>query len=508
MNTSLTLTKLLCTIGTFSYLLIFSSANAQNEIDVLRYTETDFFGSARTEAMAGSFGGIGGDFSAVQINPASLGRFSSSNFSMSGHFNYNAIEGVYNGTHRLIASNNFKIPNFGLVITSDISAENTSTGRLYRQFFIGFTRVRDFNYTRRYEGQNFNSLLDVFANDGAGIPYDPANDVWEIFDERPFTTGLGLDAEVIGYDPIENVYFPLLTDGDMYHVRTIKTEGRVNDLHIGISENRMNQIYYGGSVGIRRITFLEETRHNEELLEPEGVDLRSFDYMYDLETRGWGINFKAGFLFLPDDNMRMGLSFESPTLHSLTDTYRADMVSYQTYGTVPVPREFVPRGEYKYRLLTPMKIRGSLGYIFDQRGAFNIDLEFVRFNRGRLLPDLSGEFDFYGFESENEEVSLIYRSVVNTRIGLEYLIANNTFLRGGYALHPQPFKREFRNDLSINHTFALGLGLERGNLLIDFGLRRILRNTDYFAFDPSLPENRTEFNKAINYLVASISLRL
>lgn len=498
--------KIILSLPFFLALLLVNTTWAQNEVDVLRFSQNDFFGSARAEGMAGSIGGIGGDFSAVQVNPAGMARFSSSNFSISGHLNYALIEGVYNETTRQLASTSFKIPNVGLVLTTDVSLENN--GRLYRQFFMGYTRVRDFNYTKRYEGQNYNSLLDVFANDGAGIPYDPDNDVFDIFYERPFTTGLGLDAQTIGYDPMTQTYFPYLTEGDMYHERTINTKGRVGDFHLGVSENYMNQIYYGGSVGIRRVTFTEETRHTETLLEPEGVDLRSFDYLYDLETKGWGINIKAGFLFLPDDNMRMGLSFESPTLHSLTDTYTANMTSYQSYGTIEIANKFVPSGEYKYRLLSPMKIRGSIGYIFNLQGAFNLDLEYVRFNKGKLLPDLSGDFDFYAFDIENETVGEIYRSVINTRIGMEYMIHKNTFIRAGYALHPQPFKKEYRNGLAMNQTLALGFGFERNDLFLDFSFRRLIRNSDYFAFDPSQAQNRTAFTSFLNYLVVSVNLRL
>ncbi len=124
----------------FSLLFYNFAVLSQDEVDVLRFSETDFFGSARAEGMAGSFGGIGGDFSSVQINPAGMARFSSSNFSISGHLNYTTIEGTYNGTTRPLASNSFKIPNIGIVLTSDISTENT--GRLYRQFFFGLHELK------------------------------------------------------------------------------------------------------------------------------------------------------------------------------------------------------------------------------------------------------------------------------------------------------------------------------------------------------------------------------
>ena len=45
-------------------LTIFSfSVNAQNEIDALRYSQQNMYGSARVSSMGGAFGSLGGDFS-------------------------------------------------------------------------------------------------------------------------------------------------------------------------------------------------------------------------------------------------------------------------------------------------------------------------------------------------------------------------------------------------------------------------------------------------------------
>ena len=94
---------------------------AQNENDVLRYSTTDIFGSARFEAMAGSFGALGADFSAIQINPASMGRFTSSQAALG--FNNTIVQttGLYNGVSTQTQNNSFKISNLGAVFTTDIS---------------------------------------------------------------------------------------------------------------------------------------------------------------------------------------------------------------------------------------------------------------------------------------------------------------------------------------------------------------------------------------------------
>src|SRR5690554_3626875 len=99
-------------------------AFAQNENDVLRYSTTDVFGSARFEAMAGSFGALGADFSAIQVNPAGMGRFSSSNMSISLNNSLITNEALYNGQSTSSSHNKFTLSSGGAVFTTDISAQN------------------------------------------------------------------------------------------------------------------------------------------------------------------------------------------------------------------------------------------------------------------------------------------------------------------------------------------------------------------------------------------------
>ena len=48
---------------------------AQTEIDALKYVQTDINGTARYMGMAGAFGALGGDASAIKDNPAGLGIY-------------------------------------------------------------------------------------------------------------------------------------------------------------------------------------------------------------------------------------------------------------------------------------------------------------------------------------------------------------------------------------------------------------------------------------------------
>ena len=63
-------------------------ANAQNINDVLRYSIQEGQGTARFQAMGGAFGALGGDLSALNVNPAGSSVFNYSQFTATGS-NYN-----------------------------------------------------------------------------------------------------------------------------------------------------------------------------------------------------------------------------------------------------------------------------------------------------------------------------------------------------------------------------------------------------------------------------------
>ena len=116
---------------------------SQNEGDIYRYSKTYHSGSARFEAMGGAFGALGADLSAVQINPAGMGRFSSSQFSFSMGPTINSTRTEFNNESNKANKGSFSVPSVGLVLTSDVS--NKNNGNLYTQFGFGMNRIANFN---------------------------------------------------------------------------------------------------------------------------------------------------------------------------------------------------------------------------------------------------------------------------------------------------------------------------------------------------------------------------
>jgi len=143
------------------------TAYAQNEIDALRYAQSFFGGSARSMGMAGSFGALGADPSAINTNPAGLARFSKGHFSVSLGGGLNSMSSRFSGNESFVNHTSSALQGLSLVFNAPRLNEY---GWKSVQTSFAYNRLADFNAIRYYEGRNYNSLLDVFSSDGFLVP--------------------------------------------------------------------------------------------------------------------------------------------------------------------------------------------------------------------------------------------------------------------------------------------------------------------------------------------------
>lgn len=189
---------------------------SQNDGDIYRYSKHFHAGTARFEAMGGAFGALGADLSAGQINPAAMGRFSSSQVSLSLGPQIYVSDADFQGQLSETSRTSFSVPNFGVVFTNDIS--NRNKGDLYSQLSIGMNRIANFNQRFSYTGEQYESLLDVFGGQAAG--YLPE----ELSTFFPFSTSLAWETYALDYDASNGTYYSQLNSADMLHNRTVNTK--------------------------------------------------------------------------------------------------------------------------------------------------------------------------------------------------------------------------------------------------------------------------------------------
>lgn len=131
---------------------ILENVYSQNDADLFLYSKQYHGGSARFEAMGGAFGSLGADISAGQINPASFGRFSTSQVSVSLGSPINSTQSNFDSTGNAAKASSvgFTIPSFGVVFTKDLSLKNN--GDMYSQFAFGINRLSNYKQNMVIEG--------------------------------------------------------------------------------------------------------------------------------------------------------------------------------------------------------------------------------------------------------------------------------------------------------------------------------------------------------------------
>ena len=78
--------KILYLISLVAVILLPSKLLSQTSADALRYSFITPGGTARFVSMGGAFGALGADFSAIGYNPAGLGVYRSSEFTITPRF--------------------------------------------------------------------------------------------------------------------------------------------------------------------------------------------------------------------------------------------------------------------------------------------------------------------------------------------------------------------------------------------------------------------------------------
>lgn len=468
-------------------------AFGQNEIDVYRLSNTYVQGSARFDAMGGSFGALGAESGCIGINPAGFGRASVSAFSFGIIGTSVKTTSRFNENTSSMDAFNVRIPNLAGTIVSDVSSSNS--GLIYTQISFGMNRVANFNNSFNYSGQQFESLLDVFASGASGI--DPNS----LYDYQPYTASLAYQTYAIDPDANNN-YYPRLNSGDVLHNRTILNKGGINEFYVAISANYIDKIYFGASISYNTINFSESLTHKETLTDTSGVSLRSFVYQYDYSTKGGGTNLKLGAIFLPTDYLRLGVALHTPTFYQITDESSANMQALHNDGMRTVDPSFVPTDKYKYRIWTPTRVVGSLGFVFGDNGCINVDLEYLNYGWGRLKTTNDEAYVGYDYAAENKIVKDQFVDALNIRIGGEWAINNTIFVRGGYGYYPKGDTLARSYGKSYNQTISGGLGFRINRVYIDLSVRYLMQSSVYKAFYESRTELdivNTTFNIGMQY---------
>ena len=447
-----------------------ATITGQNEEDALRYSTTGVIGTARYMALGGAFGALGADFSTLSTNPAGIGLYKKSEFSISPSLYFGNTESTYNGTSLNDGKNNFALGNAGIIISVAPIDRLDSNPLENWQVGFGINRLKDFNNNVKIEGlNNDNSILDTYVEYATGKNPQILND----FDTRlAFDTylidtiqGSGPDFQYI------NAYEYIGGFSSTLQRKSIETNGSMNEWVLSGGINVSDKFYFGITFGFPYIRYKQKSTYTEINQNPE-KDIEKFDIYEDLETKGSGFNIKAGAIVRLLPQLRVGAAFHTPTWYkNMKDKWSTQMNAYYANGDYFDARS--PNGSYEYELQTPWKAIGSVAFILGRSGLISADFEYIDYTSTTLR---AGD---YGFYDENKAIDNSFTSAYNAKVGAEVNLGIFQ-VRGGYGYYSSPFASDI-ND-GARQTFSTGIGYKNKFVYTDLAFSYTLSNMDYYLY--------------------------
>lgn len=451
-----------------------ADALAQNEVDALRYSQLSLTGgSARFMGMAGAFGALGGDISSLSYNPAGVAVYRKNEFSFTPAFYSQSTSSLYNGTGSSELKQNFNFSHFGLV-GAFVNKENdaNNSGWVSANIGLGYNRMNNFHGRLSIGGTTYGkTLLDVMASGSNGYTFDNLDQ---------FGAGLFFQAALIDTLNSDGTsYYSIFPDSaKVGQFKFSETSGAMSETTLSFGGNYGNRIYVGATVGLPRLRYVEESDYSEIDDQDTVAPFKDYTYSTNLTTRGTGINFKFGLIYRITDWIRIGGALHSPSFFRMNDNYSNSVtVRYDAYYAPYTAAS--PEGVYDYRLNTPMRAIGSLGFVIRKKAMLDADYEFVDYSTARLRSNPMV------FNEVNSDIRNKYTQASNIRVGGEYR-ADPLSLRAGFAFYGSPYKPGVNLDEADRVSFSGGIGFRENNYFIDFAYVHTQYSENYYLYDPAV----------------------
>ena len=403
------------------------------------YSGSNFGGTAKFNSMAGSMGALGGDLSAITVNPAGTGVFITGDVSATL-----AVQGNKNNSNLFGESFESSYNNTNLGQVGGVVSFETNSNSPWQ--FVNLA----FNYSTK-------NLEDYVQ-----------------------TPGNSSIKEAVQYESGGNT----VNDFLVYNGHAYDRTGTASNLNVSLGGNYENKIYVGAGLNFKTAE-LEQSDFFQLQLQNLGEYANYHKQYTPYRESSNGFSASVGIIGKINNNIRLGAAIESPTFWNLTRTY----TEYTDYSNGVDYDVF----DETRRLTTPMKLTLSGALVASKNFAVNID-----YTLGVTKPKYSDPGPLpNGDESPEHQLnsyfSSDYKNTSDLRIGAEYRMAGFR-LRGGYGIEANPFDasslKSFNSTgnsgansysslfLGKRQTLAGGLGYDFKSFYVDAGVQNITATYD------------------------------
>ena len=503
-----------------TYSLVYS----QNINDALNYSSNSYQGTARFNSMSGAFGALGGDLSAIAVNPAASAILSDGYFSLSfGSDNKSGDAALLN------SSNNFNKNNFTLnQIGGVINFENVDGNNKLKKISLGvsFNQSKNhFNEFSVFNISNNNSIDSYFLNNAEGLRLDQISafegesitdayvDIGNVYGYAHQQAFLGYESFII--DPLEfndnnSSYISNVPGGTFNQNFRSISRGYNGKLSFNAGFQYKDNLYFGVNLNSHFIDYDNYTILNESNSNGDSGQFRINEIYFEnrLSTFGEGFSAQLGIISKISDVIRFGFTYDSPTWYTISEEtsqyLETSIIDEDDNVSLLITNPNAINIYEDYTLKTPSKITASTAFVFKNFGLFSFDFSRRDYSSMKFKP----ENDIH-FSNLNQQISIRLKDVNTFRFGAE-ILADRLSFRGGYMIEESPYNSdtvsEFDNiDDSVN-GFSLGIGYKLENSMIDLSFVKLNSSKYKRMYDTGLTNeiNIDSQNTAVTISVSTI----
>lgn len=545
--TILTIAVLSLTVGTSRAQMVdFGGTTMNNDLigwyDLYELSFTSHnYGTARSMAMGNAFTALGADMVSASLNPAGIGMYVDSDFSISAMMQFtksptpNSDAFYPIGTPKYEQHYQDHSERFGISSLGGVFTTYKSTGALTNlNIGVVYNRIADFNRNTLIASignPGTESLANVFCTlsniDGLQTNADGTMN----YGGDPFYWGAVLAYKNGLTNKDDQGWFidRISPDAEIDQYSSVETRGSIGEYAITAGFNFMDIFYVGASLGIQSLNYSREVFYGEDYIYPNGrpkgrpefdgdTDFMPYqtvymNYVQRTRISGTGINFKLGVTARPAKWLRIGLAYHTPTFYDAALRYGGEMWS-STYSAGDNPEDFdlgpngymydnvatpiwEDAGPYAWKYRTPSRLLTGVAVTLAERVIISADYERSWYQSTRLQRSPIEHLNYTGFNKE------FFKGSNTIRLGAEanilpflpvrvgYIWSGST-LREGYediiASHPMPTKQWY---------VTAGFGIKFGrsiylDLAYQYGTTNYSRYQTFYAIDSEDAEQNIE----------------
>lgn len=515
--------------------------SAQSSIDAYSVARTGLSGTARFQAMAGAFTALGGDLSTLHQNPAGVAIYRSSEVGFTFDIDAQKATTSGMGISQKKTGTNVDFSNIGYIGSFSLDNETMP------YFNVGISYNRSANFNRRFKGY-VPSMETSLSNYAAYYAYGtPNTQLLETSGFNPYMQSNADWLSILAYNSylISNIpgsnseyqgLFQSTSSGDAGF--EVEEKGYIDEYNIDFGGNVMNTIYWGVGVGVTDLNYTKNAYYGESIdnacipnSTATGLNTGYADYsLYNSkQITGTGFNIKAGLIFKPINEFRIGFAIHTPTWYNMTQNYSADtdyligVNGQYEFSPKDHPYNYTDLDQFDWRLRSPWRFSVGAAGVIGGRGIISAEYERVAYDAMSIKTQTSFG-DYETDEYLEKDIKDYFQAANIFRVGAELRVAPWLSLRAGYSYESSNVKSEaydgsidvYSSGTDPSYTFnnniqhiTAGIGLRYQAFYLDMAYVHKKVDGRYYAFSnyDTFVAPQTKLENSNNRFVMSIGYK-